>query len=155
MITRAIKNCFIKQDSRGWDKTYWFFDLHSTIIVPNYNTEGVIPTEFYDGAEEVLRAIGNIPDIVPIMWTCSHPKEIDKYKEFFEEKGINFLYTNNNPEVETDKNGYGCYDEKPYMDVLFEDKAGFSGEEDWPLVKEALIDRYGEEIFENNKEEKK
>lgn len=153
MITRAINRCFERQDAKGWGETYWFFDLHDTVIVPNYNTEGEIPTEFYDGAEEVLRMISNIKDIKMIMYTCSHPEEIEKYIELFESKGIHFDYINENPEVKTDKNGYGCYDQKPYMNVLFEDKAGFDAETEWSHVKEVLINRYGADIVKNESEE--
>jgi len=149
MITRAINKCFARQDARKWEETFWFFDLHETVIVPNYSTEGEIPTEFYYGAEEVLKLISNIKDIKMVMYTCSHPEEIEKYKKFFSERGIHFDYVNENPEVVTDKNGYGCYDQKPYMNVLFEDKAGFDSETEWPLVKQALIDRYGNKILED------
>jgi hypothetical protein len=34
--------------------------------------------------------------------------------------GLHLEYVNDNPEVTTE--GYGCYDYKPYMNVLFEDK---------------------------------
>lgn len=148
-ITRAIKNCFQRQDEKGWPETFWFFDLHETIIIPNYSKEGVIPTDFYEGAEEVLKMVSKIKDIKMVMFTCSHPEEIEKYIEFFESKGIHFDYINENPEVKTDKNGYGCYDQKNYMNVLFEDKAGFDAETEWSYVKEVLVERYGPKILEN------
>ena len=68
------------------------------------------------------------------IYTCSHPNEIEEYIQMFAEMDIKFAFVNENPEVVTEANGYGCYDKKPYMNVLFEDKAGFSGEEDWVLV---------------------
>jgi len=53
--------------------------------------------------------------------------------------GINFDYVNENPEIPTNMEGYGNYDKKPYMNVLFEDKAGFLGEYDWSDVYHYLI----------------
>jgi hypothetical protein len=41
---------------------------------------------------------------------------------------------NKNPNVEN--NAYGYYRDKPYFNVLFEDKAGFDAEEDWLWVAE-------------------
>jgi len=43
---------------------------------------------------------------------------------------------NENPEVLNLK--YGCYDKKPYFNVVFEDKAGFDPMTDWLLVKGLL-----------------
>jgi hypothetical protein len=129
-------------EERGWDKTYWFIDLHSTVVVPNYAEEG-IPTEFYPMAKEVLQILSNRSDICLIMYTCSHPKEIKQYLEFFDGNDIHFEYVNENPEVKTGDDAYGCYDDKPYMNVLFEDKAGFHPEE-WFGIKELLETKYKE-----------
>jgi predicted hydrocarbon binding protein len=133
MITRAIKKCFDRARYKKWDRVYWLFDIHSTIIVPNY-TKAEIPKEFYQYAEETMRTLCQRGDICMILYTCSHPEEIEKYIEFFREKGITFDYVNENPEVKTLEGDYGNYDSKFYFDVLFEDKAGFSGEEDWEEV---------------------
>jgi hypothetical protein len=65
-----------------------------------------------------------MPDIVMVIYTCSHPNEI--HIEFSQERWDYIKYVNDNPEVTTE--GYGCYDYKPYMNVLFEDKAGFDGD---------------------------
>ncbi len=114
----------------SWGFTYWAFDLHSTIIVPNYDNVN-IPKEFYPHAKEVLQMLSKRDDMVLIMYTCSHPHEIEQYLELFEENGIHFKYVNENPEVLTDHNGYGYYEKKFYFNVLFEDKAGFDAENDW------------------------
>lgn len=122
MILNAINKAFAKVESTAWTKTYWAFDLHETIIKPNW-LEGVIPTEFYPYAKEAMQLISTRKDIVRIMYTCSHPNEIVQYKEFFAANDIHFDYVNENPEVINEK--YGYYDKKPYFNVLFEDKAGF------------------------------
>jgi phosphomannomutase len=147
-VTTAIKrNHFEAMEKRGWDKTYWAFDLHSTVIKPNYEA-GNIPTEFYPLAKEVLQFLTKQDDVCMIMYTCSHPHEIDEYIRFFEEHGIVFEHINANPEVPTDVNGYGCYDTKFYMNVLFEDKAGFDAETEWEEVRDLLNEKYNAEITE-------
>jgi hypothetical protein len=69
-----------------------------------------------------------------ILYTCSHPNEIEQYLKLFTENGINFKYINENLDVPTDLNGYGNYDKKPYFNVLFEDKAGFDAEIEWQEI---------------------
>lgn len=122
MIINAINKAFENLHSKKWTKMYWAFDLHETIIKPNWK-HGEIPREFYPLAKEAMQLISKRPDIVRIMYTCSHPNEIVQYKEFFAENDIHFDYVNENPEVINEK--YGYYDKKPYFNVLFEDKAGF------------------------------
>ncbi len=130
MITRAIKKAFERASEKKWDRTYWAFDLHETIIMPNWSSNE-IPKTFYPHARKAMQYLTQRPDIVSIMYTCSHPHEIEQYLDYFKEHEISFNYVNENPEV---TNGhYGFYDKKPYFNVLFEDKAGFSPE-DWPEV---------------------
>ena len=131
MITRAIRNAFKRKQEKQWEFTYWAIDLHETVVKPNWSVEE-IPVEFYPLAKEALQLISSQEDIVMIMYTCSHLPEIAEYLKFFKSHGIHFKYVNENPEVINKK--YGNYDKKPYFNVLFEDKAGFSGEEDWANV---------------------
>ena len=135
MITRAINKTLALAKSKGWDKTFWAFDIHDTILKPNWSTEE-IPTEFYPLAKEALQLITNRKDIVCMLFTCSHPHELNKYLAFFQSHSIHFDYVNENPEVSSKK--YGFYERKPYFNVLFEDKAGFDPYEDWPEVLDLL-----------------
>ncbi len=135
MITKAIEKAFLLAKQRNWDKTFWAFDIHETIIYPNYSANE-IPTEFYPLAKETLQEITKRGDVCLILYTCSPPSEIGKFLEFFKSHNINFQYVNQNPEV---PNGaYGCYDTKFYFDVLFEDKTGFDAENDWELILETI-----------------
>ncbi len=143
MISRAIEKFFRDKEKRGWDKGYFVFDIHGTILKPNY-TYGSTPSDFYPMAMETLRLISKLDDVVMILYTCSHPHEIDEYLQLFDGCQIYFKYVNKNPEVKTDMKGYGNYDTKPYMNVLFEDKAGFNPETDWQEVYDLLIEHYGE-----------
>jgi hypothetical protein len=141
-IVKAINQSFLDKERKGFDKTYYFFDIHGTILKPNYKA-GDIPKEFYPYAKEVLKFITGISDIVMCLYTCSHTHEVKEYLEFFKNEGIVFTYINENPEVVTDLNGYGCYDTKPYMNVLFEDKSGFDSETEWEEVLVFMKEKYG------------
>lgn len=146
MITRAIKTCYEQKKKRGWEKLYFFFDVHATVLRPNYQ-RGNTPKDFYPYAKEAMQFISNLPDVVCVLYTCSHPNEIEEYMVLFGEAGIKFDYVNENPEVKTEVNGYGCYDKKPYMNVLFEDKAGFDAETEWKEVLEVMKKVYAQESF--------
>lgn len=136
-IQKAIDNAFKKAIKKNWDCIYWLVDVHETIVKPNYSKEE-IPKDFYPGAKEVLQFLSQRDDIVLILYTCSWPEEIEKYLDFFQENGIHFKHANRNPDVKTIPNGYGHYENKPYADVLLDDKAGFDYESDWRIVKETV-----------------
>ena len=135
MISVAIKNAFEKAKQRNWNRTYWAIDIHETMIKPNWS-ETTTPTEFYPRAKETLQYISKRKDIVTILYTCSHPHEIEKYLQLLSDNGIDFDHVNKNPEVKNEK--YGFYDKKPYFNVLLEDKAGFDPYQDWDEVYNSL-----------------
>lgn len=135
-VLRAIKHQHFGQlERRKWEYTYWAFDLHGTILMPNYEA-GNVPTKFYPYSKEVLQMLSKREDIVMFMYTCSHPHEQDQYVKFFTDLGIDFKWVNENQEVLTDNNGYGYYEDKPYFNVLLEDKAGFDPMEDWEDIRD-------------------
>lgn len=135
MVTKAIRNCLDQARRKQWDKTYWAFDIHGTILKPTFQT-GVASTEFYPFAQEVLQALSKRNDIVRILYTCSYPDEIKTYIQFFDEQSIRFQYVNENPEIAA--GAYGHYERKFYFNVLFEDKAGFDPMTDWKSVLDLL-----------------
>jgi hypothetical protein len=142
-VTRAIKiNHFEYKVKRNWDRTFWGFDIHGTILKPNYQY-GNTPDEFYPMAKETLQYLSKLPDVVMFLYTCSHPHEVEEYVKLFESNDIHFKYVNENPEIPTDPKGYGNYDKKPYMNVLFEDKAGFDPETEWSEVYKLMFNHYG------------
>lgn len=135
MIARAIENCLQTAKEKKWAKTYWAFDVHGTLLKPNFQRDK-ISSEFYPGAVEVMRLLNERKDIVKILYTCSYPNEIKQYLEYFEQHGIHFDYVNENPEVAD--GGYGYYRDKFYFNVLMDDKAGFDGETDWLEIKKII-----------------
>lgn len=130
-IIRAIDKSIKSMDKRGWDRIYFYFDIHETILYPDYNNSDTL--KFYNHAKEVLQYLSKQKHIKISLYTCSYPKEIERYISFFRENQIEFEYANINPEVENTT--YGFYEDKPYFNVLFEDKAGFDAETDWLLIK--------------------
>lgn len=135
MITKAINKAFDTARKRGWDRTYWAVDLHDTILRSTYTETHA--TVFYDGAVEALQLLTARRDIVLIMYTSSHPHDVQKYLDMFKEYDIVFKYVNENPEVAD--NSYGCYVRKMYFNVLVDDKAGFDPVTDWRLVSEMVL----------------
>lgn len=78
-----------------------------------------------------------------IIYTCSYPHEIKKYKEFFAKHDIIFDHVNENPGISSNMGNFGYYEQKFYFNVLFEDKAGFDPETEWKEVYELM--KYYEE----------
>lgn len=147
-VIKSIKvNHFAYREKKGrvlndGYKMYWFFDIHGTILKPNYQA-GNTPKDYYPYAEETLKYLSTINDITMVLYTCSHPHEIQEYIDLFHKSEIKFEFVNENPAVVTEIGGYGCYDKKPYMNVLFEDKAGFDPEVEWKEVLDYMKSMYG------------
>ncbi len=141
MVLLSIVDAFNDVPRRNWDTLYFYFDIHKTILEPDYEDKKT--AVFYPGAKEVLQLLSNYtpkgaPRIVLGLYTCSHAHEIERYQTFFKENDINFQYVNVNPEVCA---GLGCYEHKPYFNVLFEDKAGFRTTE-WFDIMEWFVDEW-------------
>lgn len=137
MIENLIKKTFDIAKKRNWDKTFWAIDVHETMIIPNYKSND-IPKVWYPYALEVMQMLSKRSDVCLILYTCSHPHEIELYNKFFKEHNIDFKYVNENPEVKTDAQGYGNYDKKFYFNVLFDDKANFDANNDWKRILDFL-----------------
>lgn len=132
MIQNVLEKQYTSAVRKNWDKLYIFVDIHDTIIVGNYD-ENVLPTEFCPNAKEVLQYLSKRKDVVLIIYTCSWPTEIEKYLALFKEYDINFKYVNDNPEVMNNRLGY--YSDKPYFNLLLDDKCGFVPETDWKIIE--------------------
>jgi hypothetical protein len=139
MFDRLIKKTFDVAKRRNWDKTFWAIDIHETMIIPNYKKDD-IPKTWYPYALEVMQILSKRKDVCLILFTCSHPHEIELYLKYFNDNGVNFEHVNSNPEVLTDTQGYGNYDDKFYFNLLLDDKAGFDANNDWEIILNILID---------------
>jgi hypothetical protein len=140
MIIDAIKSAFARAKKQGWEKTYWLFDLHDTVISSNYG-EGEVE-EFFPYAIETLQLLSTRKDICLILFTSSHPEKIQDYLRKFAKLNIRFVYINENPEASN--SSYANFDKKFYFNVLFDDKAGFHPMNDWEPVYRYLQQWYGD-----------
>lgn len=128
-IIRAYERALETKEKRNWEKIFILVDLHATVIHPNWsNTE--LPEETYPNAVEVLSILTQDPEVCLILWTSSWERDYIQYRKMLESLGVVFDYVNENPEVLSKVDGYGCYDKKPYFNVIFDDKAGFEPQ-DW------------------------
>jgi hypothetical protein len=133
-ILKWIKKMFLHAESKEWYETYFLFDLHGVISIPDYR-KTVKEIDYYPYVKETLQYISkNRPDVIMILFTSSYPDEIEKYMETFRRDGIVFKYVNENPEISDSSGHFGYYYKKPYFNVLFDDKAGFDPLRDWKPI---------------------
>ena len=152
-ILKVIERQYEKQMKRKWYETYWMIDMHGVIIYPDHK-DTMTPLKFYGFALDALTLLTDRPDIRMILYTCSHPKQIEYYTKRLDEVGIVFDYINVNPEIVTNID-YGCYDEKPYFDVYLDDKAGFDAESEWWGIYQFLREKnLPDENWKNSEKEK-
>ena len=136
MIKQAIKNALLMKSIRGWDTLYWSIDLHGVVLVPNYDR--IVKLEIYPTAAIVMRALTKSKKNKLIMYTASKEVEIEKYVELFAQESIKFYFLNKNTDVRDADTNYGAYENKPYFNILLEDKAGFDPYEDWDEIYNLL-----------------
>lgn len=142
MILDAIKQAYIDAKERNFSKLYFYFDIHKTILLPDYNNS---TCEFYPYAKETLQLLSkliivNDPELVLGLYTCSYPEEIERYQKIFKDNEINFQYVNENPEVKNTK--YGCFEQgKFYFNLLVEDKSGFKAQFEWKEVYQYFLEK--------------
>ena len=56
MIVDAIKKALERAIKKGWEETYWFIDIHDTVLKPSYK-RGEVSTEFFPFAKETLQIL--------------------------------------------------------------------------------------------------
>jgi hypothetical protein len=125
MLLHAIIKAFQEKYQRGWDTLYFAVDLHGTII-ERYTGENI---NSYGGAEEVLRSLSSMPDVVLILFTSTSAESLQPFYKWCSERGIHFKYLNENPEC--DKGKLGDFSKKFYYNILLDDRAGFNPYSDW------------------------
>jgi len=130
--TFNIENSFQLIKDRNWEYFYVFVDVHGTILKPDY---GGLAKVYYPMAKEVLQKLSNDKRMKLVLYTCSYPNEIKEYLDIFEKDGIHFDEVNKNTDVENTRGGN--FEDKPYFNVLLEDKAGFSPL-DWYIINYIL-----------------
>lgn len=128
-----IDKMFKNSEKRQWFETYWAFDIHGVISKPDFR-KTTAEIDYYPYVKETLQLLTKRKDIVMILYTSSYPDEVKRYIDTFTSDNIKFKYVNENPEISTENGSFGYYYDKPYFNVLFEDKAGFEPLIDWKHI---------------------
>ena len=126
----AFRNAEERADQKGWDTLYLLLDIHSTVMVPNWEGKS---KDFYPLCIEALQLISKDPVYKIIMWTCSKEEDRLHYKKLLEDRGIEIYSINSNPDTEGVLN-WGDYSQKLYCNVLLDDKAGFDASTEWKEI---------------------
>jgi hypothetical protein len=136
-LKRSIQIAYENKLARGWDRTYWAIDLHGTICPGGYYLNDLENQSFYPMAEEALKTLTADPELILILWTCSHEPYIEGYLKWFKKHGIKFDFINSN--LECLPNEFQDFSKKFYCNVILDDKAGFNPLSDWQTVLEGYI----------------
>ena len=146
-ILQWIKEMFKHAKKKEWFEVYFAIDIHGTVSKPDYRKESK-KLLYYPYAKETLQLMSEREDIKLIMFTSSYPEEIKVYQDTFEKDDIHFDFINENPDVSDAKGSFGYYYDKPYFNVLLEDKSGFKPE----IVWKYLYDYFKNTEYRPNKE---
>ncbi len=123
-----FENSFKILEERKYQYLIINIDIHSTILYPDY---GGLAKKYYPLAKETLIKLSNDDNFKLVLYTCSYPHEIIDYIDFFKKDDIIFDEINKYS-VENTKHGF--FENKPYFNIILDDKAGFIPEYDWVMV---------------------
>jgi hypothetical protein len=128
-----VKKTFSDYKSKGWDRIFVLVDAHGTIIPSGTHDEFHFINE---DAKEVLKWFSDRPEVRLILWTSSYPAEAEQLTRWLLSNGIHVWYINENPEAKNTERAY--FEKKPYYNICIDDRAGFTPETDWDLIKREL-----------------
>ena len=135
-MIELFDKAFSLMSERNWDYIAVAVDLHGTVFVPTYSE--TLAKEFYPHAEETLQLMSDHPKCLLYMYTCSHFRDRVNTSFYLKQRGIDM-------EIEAhpvmDQMGiknskFQDFVDKPYFNVLLDDKAGFDPNRDWVLLNE-------------------
>jgi hypothetical protein len=135
-ITQLFEEACKKKEERKWQYIYILVDLHGVVLKSTYHSKNDLQF-IHPDAEKVLRYLSNHKDIILILWSSSHEKEIANVIEWLGNWGIYFKYINENPlEKNTE---YADFSKKPYFSIGLDDKFGFDAEFDWSELYNNIV----------------
>lgn len=130
-----LKKTFADYKAKGWDRIFVLVDVHGTIIPSGSHDEFRFITE---DAKEVLKWFSDRSEVRLILWTSSYMTEYSRVCNWLREYGIIVDYVNQNPEAKD--TARACFAQKPYYNIVIDDRAGFEPETDWAELKCQLIE---------------
>ncbi len=128
-----IRKTFEDYKVKGWDRIFVLVDAHGTII-PSGEHENF--SFINQDCREVLRWMSRRPEFRLILWTSSYIPECNRVCNWLNSEGITIDYVNNNPEAKD--TARACFAQKPYYNIVLDDRAGFEPETDWAAIKAEL-----------------
>lgn len=135
-ISQTFGRAFDTMKKRNWEKIFVLVDIHDTIIKSDYCIDIQNP-QFYPNALEVLEMLTFRKDVSLILWSSCTTEKLKEYQiEFIKHGHVIFDHFNYNPEVQSTE--YACFADKPYFNVIIDDKAGFDAENDWTELLDYL-----------------
>ena len=132
-IVKTFEKAFQKKEERKWQQIYVVVDMHDTIIKADYDNTSFA---FFPYAKETLQLMSKREDIVLILWSSSHDKQMLDYYYTLRKHNIVINWLNENPEEQT--NDLSKFEDKFYFNVGLDDKFGFDAETDWKDIYEYL-----------------
>ena len=118
---RGIQRAYEKTNQRGWPNVYWAVDLHDTCLRATYQQyvyEWINPY-----VKDALLRLAAHPETHLILWSSVAEAEKQHILKFFADAGIRIAGFNNNPHEPGNETSH--FNEKFYMSILIDDKAGF------------------------------
>ena len=131
IFPRLIKKALLLKEERGWDHIAIAVDLHGTVFKSTYAPG--LATEYYPHAKECLQELTKRPDILMYMYTGT-PGDLREgyFLKFAMDKITMPPDSLEVLEIMNIKNNeFQNFNDKPYFNVLLEDKAGFDPKIDW------------------------
>lgn len=150
LISDVLSDQIKIMHERNWDRIYIVVDWHDTMMPATYSNDTYGQYILYENAKEVLQWMSDCDNIILILFTSSHIEQrIEFMQNMFHRYGISFDYHNGNPEVSNTETG--DFDDKFYYNLLLDDKAGFSPDEDWKELRDN-IPEFNRKLNERKKE---
>ena len=140
-VAELFENAFIRAEEKSWDRIAVAVDLHGTVLKSNYSH--ALADEFYPFAEEALVALSRQSDVLLYMYSCTPSILKDMYNTMLRSKGIHIYPSPKDVHALMDVQAslYQSFNDKPYFNVLLEDKAGFDPNHDWEVLLNYLNNR--------------
>ena len=131
IFPRLIKKALLLKEERGWDHIAIAVDLHGTVFKSTYAPG--LATEYYPHAKECLQELTKRPEILMYMYTGTPEALRYKYESVFFQHNIDIDVDAGAimKKMNIKNNEFQNFNDKPYFNVLLEDKAGFDPMMDW------------------------
>lgn len=97
--------------------------------------------DFKEGAEDAIKELKDAGWTL-VLWTCRSGEDLEKVKDYLEEKELEFDYYNNNTGVLIEFFGGDC--RKVSADYYIDDKTLLGPEINWGVFKKELLSIYDE-----------